>query len=173
MTQMIKLLKIPDLFTMGNLVCGVLAIFAAMEERLEAAAFLILVAMVLDALDGKIAGWLNQQNLLGKQLDSLADLVSFGVAPAAIFHQLGLGLDPALRDTIAVLFVTAGMLRLARYNISNEKGFEGVPITVNGVLCPGLLILGQWYPACQMVWPWLLVLQTFLMVSSLRISRLF
>lgn len=167
------LIKIPDLFTIGNLVLGLLAIFSAIEDRLPQAALLILGSMVLDALDGKVALWLKQQNLMGKELDSLADLVSFGVAPAVIFYQSGAMESGAMTSLIAAFFVTCGMLRLARYNISENKGFEGVPITVNGVVFPVLVLFGIGFPSLYALWPILFVVQGFLMISSLRISRLF
>lgn len=168
-----KLLKAPDFLTMGNLISGLMAIFAIHEGRYNEAAWLILVAMGLDALDGRVAIWLNQQNLLGKQLDSLADLVSFGVAPAFLFYALSGDLGSGGRSLIAALFVTAGMLRLARYNISNTEGFEGIPITVNGVLFPALMFLAEQNPKSIDVWPFVLLLQSFLMVSSIRVSRIF
>ena len=170
---MIRLIKIPDLLTIGNLVGGLLAIFAAIDGDPMKAAVLIIAAMIMDAFDGKVAQWLNQKNSMGRELDSLADLVSFGVAPAVIFY-LSDALESALwKALIAAVFVSCGMLRLARYNISESVGFEGVPITVNGVLFPVLIIVGAWYPGLYAFWPAILVVQAFLMVSSIRISRLF
>lgn len=171
--QMLKLLKVPDVLTMGNLISGLMAIFAVLEDRFSEAAWLILLAMVLDALDGRLAVWLNQQNVLGKELDSLADLVSFGVAPAVLFYGISGDLGAGFRSLIAGLFVTAGMLRLARYNISDTEGFEGVPITVNGVLFPALVLLAQHIPESIGFWPFVLLLQSFLMVSAIRVSRIF
>lgn len=168
-----SLIKVPDLFTIGNLALGLLAIFSAMDGNLPGAALLILGSMVLDALDGKVALWLNQQNPMGKQLDSLADLVSFGVAPAVIFHQSGAMENQVLQSLVAVFFVSCGMLRLARYNISEGKGFEGVPITVNGVLFPVLALMAVLFPSLYQIWPILLVIQGALMISTIKIARLF
>lgn len=76
-----RILKIADIFTIGNLCCGLLAIFYASNEHFSFAIAFMFFALVLDTLDGKIAKFMHQQNLFGKQLDSLADLISFGVAP--------------------------------------------------------------------------------------------
>jgi len=110
---------------------------------------------------------------MGKELDSLADLISFGVTPAVIFYLSDAMESGALKSAIAAMFVSCGMLRLARYNISEGTGFEGVPITVNGVLFPALVFLGARFPDVYSAWPVLMVVQGILMVSSLRISRLF
>jgi CDP-diacylglycerol---serine O-phosphatidyltransferase len=173
MTSMVRLIKVPDFLTMGNLVCGLLGIFAAIEGNPLLAAGLIIGAMVLDAFDGKVAQWLNQKNAMGKELDSLADLVSFGVTPAVIFYLSDASDSGALKATIAAIFVCCGMLRLARYNISESTGFEGVPITVNGVVFPVLVLIGAAFPDLYKLWLVLLPLQSLLMVSSIRISRLF
>jgi CDP-diacylglycerol--serine O-phosphatidyltransferase len=169
--NILRILKIADLFTVSNLVCGVLAIFAAYHSRYGVAAILILSALVLDTLDGKVAKLMHQQNLFGKQLDSFADLVSFGVAPAILYFTLrepGIGIL-----LILVLFVVCGMLRLARYNVSEDEGFEGIPITVNGGLFPALYLGYEFLPASLTVWPAVFATMSVLMVSSLKVKRIF
>jgi CDP-diacylglycerol---serine O-phosphatidyltransferase len=173
MTSMIRLIKIPDFLTIGNLVCGLLAIFAAIDGDPLRSAALIVAAMVMDAFDGKVAQWLNQKNPMGRELDSLADLVSFGVTPAVIFYLSDASESVLLKSVIAAIFVSCGMLRLARYNISESAGFEGVPITINGVLFPILILFGAWHPELYAFWPAILVIQSLLMVSSIRIPRIF
>ena len=173
MTSMARLIKVPDVLTVGNLICGLLGIFAAIDGNPVGAAGLIVTAMIFDSFDGKVAEWLNQKNAMGRELDSLADLISFGVTPAVIFYLSDAMDSGALKSAIAAIFVSCGMLRLARYNISEGTGFEGVPITVNGVLFPTLVFVGAWYPGLYSVWPVLMLIQGILMVSSLRISRLF
>jgi len=127
--------------------------------------------VVFDVLDGKIAGLMNQKNLFGKQLDSMSDLVSFGVAPALLFYSLS---SPGILGIIvALFFVACGMLRLARYNISEEAGFEGIPITVNGVLFPLLFLLFSRFPESFNYWPIVFLIQSVLMISTFKISRLF
>jgi CDP-diacylglycerol--serine O-phosphatidyltransferase len=171
MTSMLKLVKIADIFTIGNLACGMLAIFFSTEGHPAISSALLILAVVFDTLDGKVAGWLNQKNVFGKQLDSLADLVSFGVAPA--FMYFSLDTHHWAKTVILIVFVTSGMLRLARYNISDGKGFEGLPITVNGVLFPALVALGSVLPDTIKAWPAVFVVQSVLMASSLTVRRLF
>jgi CDP-diacylglycerol--serine O-phosphatidyltransferase len=171
MANILRTIKIADIFTAGNLCCGVLAIFAASNLQFGLAASLILAAVVMDTLDGKIATLMNQTNSFGKQLDSLADLISFGVAPAAFYYSLrepGIGIV-----LILVLFTVCGMLRLARYNISEVSGFEGVPITVNGVVFPILYLLYVFQPPTLVIWPAVFSTMSVLMISSIRIGRIF
>ena len=169
--NMLSLMKIADIFTVGNLCCGVLSIFLAIDGLFDLSALLLFLAVVFDVLDGKIAGLMNQKNLFGKQIDSMSDLVSFGVAPALLFYSLS---SPGILGIIVVLFfVACGMLRLARYNISEESGFEGVPITVNGVLFPLLFLLFSRFPESLNYWPIIFLIQSVLMISTFKISRLF
>jgi CDP-diacylglycerol--serine O-phosphatidyltransferase len=140
--SMLRDFQLPDLFTLGNGACGAAAIFCAIEYVREAApgklhtAFaLLLAALVCDVLDGRVARARHQASALGRELDSLADVVSFGVAPACIAYALGLsGLWDAL---LLMFFVACGISRLARYNVTAEAlaaatgrvtYFEGTPI---------------------------------------------
>ena len=169
--NMLSLMKIADIFTVGNLCCGVLSIFLAIDGLFDLSALLLFLAVVFDVLDGKIAGLMHQKNLFGKQIDSMSDLVSFGVAPALLFYSLS---SPGILGIIvALFFVACGMLRLARYNISEEAGFEGIPITVNGVLFPLLFLLFSHFPESLHYWPIIILIQSVLMISTFKISRLF
>ena len=169
--NILSLMKIADIFTVGNLCCGVLSIFLAIDGLFDLSALLLFLAVVFDVLDGKIANLLNQKNPFGKQIDSMSDLVSFGVAPALLFYSLS---SPGILGVIvALFFVACGMLRLARYNISEEAGFEGVPITVNGVLFPLLFLLFSSVPESLNYWPIVFLIQSILMISTFKISRLF
>lgn len=169
--NILRLLTLADLFTIGNLCSGLLAVFSANQEKYGLSAALIALAVVFDTLDGKIAGWLHQQHDFGKQLDSLADLVSFAVAPAYLYFSLS---SQHWLVMLSLLFFAAcGMLRLARYNISQGKGFEGVPITMNGVVFPVMYLVSLFAAASLHYWPILFVLMGVLMVSSVKINRLF
>jgi len=108
------LFVLPTLFTVGNLFCGYLSIWCSIRGTFETAAYLIIVAAVLDALDGRIARMTNSASEFGEEYDSLADLVSFGVAPSVMAFTLGMrgGWDAA----ILIFFVGCGISRLARYN---------------------------------------------------------
>ncbi|MEO6724213.1 MAG: CDP-diacylglycerol--serine O-phosphatidyltransferase [Blastocatellia bacterium] len=156
--SMIRDFHLADLFTISNGFCGVWAIFEAMKyirtgERghIYKAALLIPLALVFDVLDGRIARWRHSASALGRELDSLADAVSFGVAPAAI--AFAVGLDSVLDQIILIYFAACGISRLARYNVTavemaDETGkvkyFEGTPIPTSVVVL-GLLMLAFFY----------------------------
>lgn len=139
---MIRGFHAADLFTMANGACGVVAVFQAMQYRatgtpgaLWIAVALVPLAIVFDVLDGRVARWRHRQSPLGRELDSLADVISFGVAPAAI--AFAVGLDTLLDQLVLVYFVLCGLSRLARYNITAEAlsgggakvaYYEGTPI---------------------------------------------
>ena len=156
--SMIRGFHLADWFTLANAACGMAAVFAAMASiapgsrisLLLAAAF-IPAAFVFDVLDGRIARWRQQQAALGRELDSLADVISFGVAPAAIGFAAGMH---GFWDCIILgYFVCCGVSRLARYNItaealsSNESGkvkyFEGTPIPTS-LLLVVILAVAAW-----------------------------
>jgi len=151
---MLREFHLADFFTLGNAACGTGAIFIAMRfldsgysTHFLLAAALLPVAFVFDVLDGRIARARNQNSALGRELDSLADVISFGVAPAALGYAAGLegGWDAAA----LIYFVCCGVSRLARYNVTAEelsggtgkvKYFEGTPIPTS-VLLVGVLAL--------------------------------
>jgi CDP-diacylglycerol--serine O-phosphatidyltransferase len=192
--SMIRSFHLADWITLGNASCGVAALFAVMSYlqsqdvlHLLFGCVLILLAFVLDVFDGRVARWRQQTSLLGRELDSLADVISFGVAPAIIAY--GAGMDGLWDRVILIYFVACGVSRLARYNITAEtlalgsdkvKYFEGTPIpsslllviviaiaAVNGAignhLWFGMTHLGSWqlHPLVLM----------FAVSGSLMISR--
>src|SRR5690349_4054265 len=140
--SMLRGFHLADFLTLGNAACGTLAVFAviAFVERrdvglLFAAAALIPVALVFDVLDGRIARSRHAHSPMGRELDSLADVISFGVAPAAVAY--GAGMKDAWDVIILVYFVACGVSRLARFNVTADalaaggdkvKYFEGTPI---------------------------------------------
>ncbi|QLG87251.1 CDP-alcohol phosphatidyltransferase family protein [Chitinibacter bivalviorum] len=145
---MIREFHLADWFTLGNAVCGTGALFAVMSYlqlsdplHLHFASGLIFIALVFDILDGRIARWRQKSSALGRELDSLADVISFGVAPAVMGYACGM---QGLYDRIIlVFFVACGVSRLARYNITAEtlsaggdkvKYFEGTPIPTSLLL---------------------------------------
>ncbi|MEW4370164.1 CDP-diacylglycerol--serine O-phosphatidyltransferase [Paenibacillus kandeliae] len=132
---MIKWSFIPSLFTVLNLAAGATSLLLTIQGHYRIALLMILSAAIFDVLDGLIARLLNCPSEFGKQLDSLADLISFGAAPAflVLFDQLDGSHGPA--SVAAVLFIICGALRLARFNISGSNdGFTGMPITAAGTL---------------------------------------
>jgi CDP-diacylglycerol--serine O-phosphatidyltransferase len=166
-------LSVQDLFTLLNAASGVLAAFCAISGHFALAAVLLLSSVVYDYLDGKIGRWLGTPHQFGKELDSLADVIGFGMAPAVFVYTYAAphGTYAAHRGwlTLAlVLFVLCGILRLARFNVVNLAGeYIGMPITWNGLLLP--LCYGVGLPP-QYYGP-LLVLSSVLMISPLRIKK--
>jgi CDP-diacylglycerol---serine O-phosphatidyltransferase len=123
---------LPNLFTTGNLFCGFFAIVSVFQEKFLFAAIAILLASVFDVLDGKVARLSGATSKFGVQYDSLADLVSFGVAPALLAFSWALRPYGRFGWLAAFLFVVCGALRLARFNVMSSSGevkyFKGLPI---------------------------------------------
>jgi len=122
---------LPTLFTVGNLFCGFTSLIQSSHGAFEFAAGLILIAGVLDLLDGRIARLTGTTSEFGLQFDSLSDLVSFGVAPAYLAWQWGLSPLHRLGWGIAFLFVVCAAMRLARFNLQvpggGKRHFAGLP----------------------------------------------
>src|ERR687896_485225 len=146
--SMIRGFHLADFFTLANAACGVAGVFLAMTylttQSIAAfywAAVMAPAAFVFDVFDGRIARWRQTQSALGRELDSLADVISFGVAPAALAFAAGMR---GGWDAVAlVYFVCCGVSRLARFNVTAEalseggdkvKYFEGTPIPTSVVL---------------------------------------
>ncbi len=172
--RIFKLLKFADLFTLLNVALGLLSIVFSISNSFSYAAYVLLVAVVFDYLDGKIAKTLHQQNVFGKELDSLADTVSFGVAPAIFgfsimqFASSMKQLQVTFGIIAFTIFLFCGILRLARYNIMDLKGsFQGMPITVNGIIIPLIYFLN----IKLKFYPYIYLALGILMVSSLRIKK--
>lgn len=131
--------SVPNLFTIGNLFLGFLAIILVFNEYTELAAIMVIIAMLCDGLDGRVARALNAQSEFGKELDSLSDVISFGVAPAFIMYVTAFqGMNEAAAWTVTAIFPICGALRLARFNVvAGSPGyFIGLPIpAAGGVLC--------------------------------------
>lgn len=192
--SMLRDFQLADWFTLANAFCGTGAIFAAMRflqdgivRDLMVGMALIPLAFVFDALDGRIARWRKVASTLGRELDSLADVISFGVAPAALGYACGLqgGWD----WVVLSYFVGCGVSRLARYNVTAEmlsgdegkvKFFEGTPIPTS-VLIVGLLALAAstgrigdalWFGVVQLG-PWQLhpLVLVYALSGSLMISK--
>jgi CDP-diacylglycerol--serine O-phosphatidyltransferase len=123
---------LPNLFTTGNLFCGFWAIISVFQEKFFYAAVAILLACVFDILDGKVARLSGATSKFGVQYDSLADLVSFGIAPALLAFSWALRPYGKFGWLAAFLFVVCGALRLARFNVQSSSGevkyFKGLPI---------------------------------------------
>jgi len=203
--------QIPNIFTLINLFLGCIAIVFALQtetisiyvgddmsshynipEKLSVAAYFIFAAAVVDFLDGFVARLLNASSEMGKQLDSLSDVVSFGVAPSVILYQLLRisfikeedGLETSIAWLLpAFLVACAGAYRLARFNLDNSQsyGFKGVPIPAAGLFIasfPLILHFGnnfidvsQWLTNKWVLYA-VIVLLSGLMVSKLPLMAL-
>ena len=192
--SMLRDFHLADWFTLGNAFCGTGAVFAAMRflqdgvvRDLLVGMALIPLAFVLDALDGRVARWRKVASTLGRELDALADVISFGLAPAALGYACGLqgGWD----WIILSYFVGCGVSRLARYNVTAEsladggdkvKYFEGTPIPTS-LLIVVLLAVATWQGAIgDAIWfgqwqfgPWQLhpLVLVYALSGSLMISK--
>jgi CDP-diacylglycerol--serine O-phosphatidyltransferase len=146
--SMIREFHFADWFTLANAICGTGAVLTSMTyletgdvTRLYVASAAVFAALVFDVLDGRIARWRQTSSAMGRELDSLADVISFGVAPAALAYACGM--QGFLDRVILAYFVACGVSRLARYNVTAEAlsggtgkvtHFEGTPIPTSIVL---------------------------------------
>ena len=134
---------LPNLFTTAALFFGFYAVVQAMNNRFEAAAIAIFVAMVLDGLDGRVARLTHTQSEFGAQYDSLSDMVSFGVAPALVMYEWALKDLGKLGWTAAFVYCAGAALRLARFNtnidVVDKRYFQGLPSPMAAALIAGLV----------------------------------
>ncbi|WP_157270792.1 CDP-alcohol phosphatidyltransferase family protein [Azohydromonas aeria] len=192
--SMIREFALADFFTLGNAACGMAGVLLAMGFMADGeirqfllAAAMAPLALAFDVLDGRVARWRRQASALGRELDSLADIVSFGVAPAVLAYAAGMngGWDLAA----LIYFVCCGVSRLARFNVTAEslseggdkvKYFEGTPIPTSVVLT-AVLALAAWQGRIgDDLWlgawdlgPWTLhpLVLMFVLSGSLMISK--
>ncbi|NPV89367.1 MAG: CDP-diacylglycerol--serine O-phosphatidyltransferase [Firmicutes bacterium] len=163
---------VPNAFTLMNLLLGILSLTYTMSGSFTLAAIAILLSAALDRVDGNLARRLGVSSDFGKELDSLADLVSFGVAPAILAYAAVL--NPPLGVwglVIAILFAACGAIRLARFNILNiGDHFLGVPITIAGGLIAAAMLIANRLPFWAMAF--VMVSLSALMVSKIRIPKM-
>ena len=192
---MIREFHLADWFTLANAVCGIGAIFSTMTylqtgeiNHVYFACALVFAALVFDILDGRIARWRQKASAMGRELDSLADVISFGVAPAIIAY--GCGMQGLYDRIVLAYFVACGVSRLARYNVTTEtlseggdkvKYFEGTPIPTSLLLVLLMAVAASFGAVHQNLWfgqvklagfklhPLVL---TFALSGSLMISRI-
>ncbi len=162
---------IPNLFTLANLFFGIMSLVFTMDDKFNFAAYTILCSVVLDGMDGRVARRLEASSSFGKELDSLADLVSFGVAPAIlIYAQYMHRFYGVFGLAAAIAFALCGAVRLARFNVMNiTTHFVGVPITVAGGLMALFALMGQYLHPGFFLGATLIL--AFLMVSRLKVPK--
>jgi len=168
----------PNLLTAGNLFFGFYAMVAAVDGRWERAAVLVLVAALFDGLDGKVARFTGGSSRFGVEFDSLADLTSFGVAPALLVYLWALRPYGRVGWVAAFLFAACGALRLARFNVqaasTEKRWFTGMPIPMAAATVASTVLLAENLSADGRhllpgwVFVLLIYLLAFLMVSTVR-----
>jgi CDP-diacylglycerol---serine O-phosphatidyltransferase len=160
---------LPNLFTVGNLFLGIMAILLAMNTHWEYAAITVIIGMLLDGLDGRVARMLNTQSEFGKELDSLSDVITFGVAPAIIMYVSVLNGFGAQGWFITAIFPICGALRLARFNVqAGPKGyFIGLPITAAGGILATMALYAKYVNNHYVMLIGMLFL-SYLMVSQIK-----
>jgi CDP-diacylglycerol--serine O-phosphatidyltransferase len=198
--SMIREFHLADWFTLGNAICGTAAIFSTISyvqtgvvRHVYFACALVLAALGFDIVDGRVARWRQKSSEMGRELDSLADVISFGVAPAMIGY--GLGMQGLFDRMILGFFVACGVSRLARYNVTAEELsaaagkvtiFEGTPIPTSFLLVCVLAVatkvgaIGEnlWFGAIQIAGhtfhplSLLFAASGSLMISRIRIPKL-
>lgn len=169
--------RIPVLLTLLNLSFGVLSILETLKGNFFISAIFILIAALLDRYDGRIARALEVSSELGKELDSLSDLVSFGVAPALlVFNKFSfLGFDNLRTIGICslLLYIICGSYRLAKYNISEFNGiFTGVPITLDGFIVALYVLIMPVKSSSSISSIFLLMILSYLMVSKFKFKKI-
>jgi CDP-diacylglycerol---serine O-phosphatidyltransferase len=198
--SMIREFHLADWFTLANAVCGVGALFSVMSYLQSRQVFhiyfacaLISAALVFDVLDGRVARWRQRSSAMGRELDSLSDVISFGVAPAVIAY--GCGMQGLYDRVVLGFFVACGVSRLARYNVTAEslsddagkvKYFEGTPIPTSLLLVLMLSVAAAQGAIGDQLWLGAIVVGGFtlhplvllfavsgsLMISRIRIPKL-
>jgi CDP-diacylglycerol--serine O-phosphatidyltransferase len=183
---------IPSLFTVGNIFCGYYSIISTLHGQWDSAAVLIGIGYILDGLDGRIARLTKTASDFGLQLDSIADVITFGVAPAVLAFSWGFGASEGMEGSVArhvyqlgslasFAFVVCGALRLARFNLqakkptetSSKRYFVGLPIPAGAGMIAAMvhffktptLMIGS-----ALLWSFLLLSVAFLMISTVRYS---
>lgn len=160
-----------NLLTMLNLGSGCLALILIMKGNGQLASVLIFVAAIFDMYDGKVARKLNVSSDFGKQLDSLADLVSFGVAPALLIYQTILVEFSGLGIFLTLMYILCGAARLARFNVTTFTGsFQGLPIPVAGCILALGFISRNFIPSSLFIL--LLLGLSLLMIGTFKVKKI-
>jgi CDP-diacylglycerol--serine O-phosphatidyltransferase len=191
--QKLRIYFLPNLMTAGNLFCGFVALTKIVEARVSAGDFsqikvalgFILLAGIFDLLDGRVARMGGTDSPFGREFDSLADIISFGAAPAFLVHRIVLKdvfvANPQVGWFIASIYLICGALRLARFNClaamggSASKEFTGFPIPAAAILVASVTLLIVWWeerelaaPGWRYVLPVIMLILSFMMVSEVK-----
>lgn len=160
-----------NFLTLANLSLGCFAILFAINGNLNLSVLLIFVAALADRFDGMAARKLNIESELGKQLDSMSDIISFGVAPALLLYQGILSGFGAPGSFFTVLYIGCGAFRLARFNISANNGyFTGLPITGAGCLATLSFLAVPYWPEPSFLF--IMLLLSLFMISPFKLKKM-
>lgn len=182
--KQIPRIVVPSFFTLMNLFCGFLAIISISEGRLFFGAWLIVIAGLFDALDGFMARLSNATSQFGIELDSISDVVSFGVAPGFLLYTFGLSEMPFVGIILSALPPLCGAVRLARYNVDAQESrtdfFKGLPIPAHAIMIAAFYLTFYNRPelfselkyGLNSVLVPLIVLLSFLMVSTIPFDKI-
>ena len=157
--------------TLLNIVFGSLSIIATLHENYRLAAIFILLAVIMDGMDGRIARKFGIISDIGKQLDSLCDLVSFGVAPVILLYAQVIWQLPLKAGVVAaVLYIMCGAFRLARFNVAEIKDyFVGIPITLAGAILAFVSLLADSISSYVILVT--IILLAVMMISNFRVPK--
>ena len=167
---------LPSLLTIGNMYCGLLSIVYTINGEFSRSAWMILLALLFDVSDGSIARLTKSTSSFGKELDSLADVVTFGVSPAVLVYRSILYNFQHIGIFLVTVYAITGALRLARYNIQSEgvvKSFTGLPIPGAGCLIASFVLMKLKYDH-GFIYNYLallIVVLAFLMVSTITYPK--
>jgi CDP-diacylglycerol---serine O-phosphatidyltransferase len=167
-----KTLRLPDYFSLLNLASGMMSIYSSINKNFFFSAIFLIFAVLFDFLDGKVARLTKKSSKLGFDIDSLADMVSFGVSPAVMIMSI---FSSWISLTAGIFLTICGLLRLARFNISKKNnGYEGMPITFNGILFPLLYFLAHYNLIVLNLYIFsiIAILSGFLMVSNIKVKKI-
>ena len=169
--NILKLIKPADIITLINALLGFSSIIMTLRGEIEIALMLILLAVIADGADGAVARF-SGNGVLGANLDSLSDCISFGVAPAVVSYAVLSNLGN-FALVFPAFFMVCGTLRLARFNVSGKKdGFEGIPITAGGFIVALFLMVKDIVPYFEYTFSALLVILSLLMVSTISYPKI-
>ncbi|WP_026676380.1 CDP-diacylglycerol--serine O-phosphatidyltransferase [Fictibacillus gelatini] len=159
-----------NVLTIINLSLGALALLFIFKDALKVGFILIFLAGLFDRFDGMVARKLNIESEFGKQLDSLCDLISFGIAPSFLIYEASLHQFGVPGIIFTILFIVCGAIRLARFNITEFTGsFVGVPITVAGCIVAMSFLFINFLPTVFFMF--LILIMAFLMISNISIKK--
>jgi CDP-diacylglycerol--serine O-phosphatidyltransferase len=172
--SILKFIRIPDVISLFNAACGILAILSSINGKPHFAVSFIILAGVADFFDGRVARRMKITSEFGKQLDSLCDQGSFIIAPMVFVYSIE-SIDITFRTLMCICYVIAGALRLARFNITGTlndgRYFEGMPVPFSIPIVASFFVF-EYFEISLLIWLAIFLIHAVLMVSTVRIRKL-